>query len=104
MRKEGKRQNNRRVAFLLTPPLLNFSAFRFGNRFRNWRDTAGLPHCSAHGLRNAAAAKLAELGCTAHEIRAITGHESIQEVQRYTKAAEQKRLAKSAMRKLEGQN
>ena len=51
-----------------------------------------------------AAAKLAELGCTAHEIMAITGHESLKEVERYTKAAEQKRLAKSAMRKLEGQN
>ena len=65
---------------------------------------AGLPQCSAHGLRKAAAAKLAELGCTAHEIMAITGHESIQEVERYTKAAEQKRLAKSAMGKLQGQN
>jgi len=50
------------------------------------------------------AAKLAELGCTAHEIMAITGHESIQEVERYTKAAEQKKLAKSAMVKLHGQN
>jgi hypothetical protein len=35
---------------------------------------------------------------------AITGHESIQEVERYTKAAEQKLLAKSAMVKLQGQN
>ena len=76
----------------------------FGNKFRDWCDAAGLPQCSAHGLRKAAAAKLAELGCTAHEIMAITGHESIQEVERYTKAAEQKRLAKSAMRKLQGQN
>ena len=67
-------------------------------------DAAGLPQCSAHGLRKAAAAKLAELGCTAHEIMAITGHESIQEVERYTKAAEQKQLAKSAMVKLQGQN
>ena len=33
----------------------------------------------------------------------ITGHESIKEVERYTKSAEQKRLAKSAMGKLEGQ-
>ena len=76
----------------------------FGNKFRDWCDTAGLPQCSAHGLRKAAAAKLAELGCTAHEIMAITGHESLKEVERYTKAAEQKRLAKSAMKKLEGQN
>ena len=39
----------------------------------------------------------------AHEIMAITGHESIQEVERYTKSAEQKRLAESAIKKLEGQ-
>ena len=67
-------------------------------------DAAGLPQCSAHGLRKEAAAKLSELGCTAHEIMAITGHESIQEVERYTKAAEQKKLAKNAMVKLQGQN
>ena len=67
-------------------------------------DAAGLPQCSAHGLRKEAAAKLSELGCTAHEIMAITGHESIQEVERYTKAAEQKQLAKNAMVKLQGQN
>ena len=67
-------------------------------------DAAGLPQCSALRLRKAAATKLAELECTAHEIMAITGHESIQEVARYTKAAEQKRLAKSSMVKFQGQN
>lgn len=76
----------------------------FGNKFRNWCDTAGLPQCSAHGLRKAAAAKFAELGCMAHKIMAITGHESLKEVEGYTKSAEQKRLAKSAMGKLERQN
>ena len=50
------------------------------------------------------AAKLAELGCTPHELMAITDHEGIQKVERYTKAAEQKRLAKNAMGKLRGQN
>jgi len=90
--------------FLVTEYGKPWSNAGFGNKFRDWCDAAGLPHCSAHGLRKAAAAELAELGCTAHEIMAITGHESIQEVERYTKAAEQKRMAKSAMRKLEGQN
>jgi integrase len=45
-------------------------------------------------------AVLAEIGCTEHEIAAITGHASIAEVQRYTKAADRKRLARSAMAKL----
>ena len=92
------------LTFLVTEYGKPWSNAGFGNKFRDWCDTAGLPQCSAHGLRKAAAAKLAELGCTAHEIMAITGHESLKEVERYTKAAEQKLLAKSAMRKLEGQN
>jgi hypothetical protein len=41
-----------------------------------------------------------EIGCTEHEIAAITGHASLGEVQRYTKAADRKRLARSAMKKL----
>jgi len=45
-----------------------FSAAGFGNRFRAWCDEAGLGHCSAHGLRKAAAARLPELGASPHEI------------------------------------
>jgi integrase len=61
---------------------------------------AGLPdRCVTHGVRKAAARRLAEAGCSAHEIMAITGHESLKEVERYTKAAEQKRLAKAAIAK-----
>jgi integrase len=76
-----------------------FSAAGFGNWFRDRCNEAGLRHCSAHGLRKAAARRLAEAGCTMHEIAAITGHASLSEVQRYTKAADQKRLAVSAMEK-----
>jgi len=60
---------------------------------------ANLHHCSAHGLRKAAARRLAEAGCTAHEIAAITGHASLREIVRYTKAADQRRLATAAMDK-----
>jgi integrase len=76
-----------------------FSAAGFGNWFRDRCNEAGLAHCSAHGLRKAAARRLAEAGCTMHEIAAITGHASLSEIQRYTKAADQKRLALSAMEK-----
>jgi len=58
------------------------------------------PRCSAHGLRKAAARRLAEAGCTEHEIGSITGHASLREIVRYTKAADQKRLARSAMEKV----
>ena len=77
-----------------------FTAAGFGNWFREQCDAAGLSHCSAHGLRKAAARRLAEAGCTAHEIASITGHASLREIVRYTKAADQKRLAVSAMGKI----
>lgn len=79
-----------------------FTAAGFGNWFREQCDVAGLKHCSAHGLRKAAARRLAEAGCTEHEIAAITGHASLREITRYTKAADQKRLAVAAMEKVSG--
>ena len=56
-----------------------------------------LSHCSAHGLRKAAARRLAEAGCTEHETASITGHASLREIARYTKAVDQKRLTVRAM-------
>ena len=53
-----------------------------------------------HGLRKAAARRLAEAGCSANEIAAITGHATRVEISRYTKAAEQEILARSAMSRL----
>lgn len=88
------------LTFLETAFKRPFTANGFGNRFRAWCDQAGLPHCSAHGLRKAAAARLAEIGCTEHEIMAITGHQTLKEVVRYTRAARRKGLAESGMAKL----
>ena len=50
-----------------------------------------------HGLRKAALTRLAAAGCTVHEIAAISGHKTLSEVQRYTDAADQARLAQAAM-------
>jgi integrase len=62
---------------------------------------AGLPdRCVTHGLRKAAARRLADAGCTVHQIMAITGHQSLKEVERYTKAAEQRHSASVAIEKL----
>lgn len=73
----------------------------FYNRFVQWVREAGLPAgLSPHGLRKAAARRLAEAGCTAHQIAAITGHRTLGEVQRYTKAVDQARLAREAMAKI----
>jgi integrase len=87
--------------FLVTEFGKPFSPDGFGNRFRKWCDEAGLPHCSAHGLRKAGSARLAELGASDREIMAITGHQTAKEVDRYTRGARQKQLAASAMEKWE---
>ncbi|HEY5827571.1 MAG TPA: tyrosine-type recombinase/integrase [Hyphomicrobiaceae bacterium] len=78
-----------------------FSSKSFSNFMADRIGEAGLPdRCVTHGLRKAAARRLAEAGCSANEIAAITGHASLEEVARYTKAAEQKKLARSAIGRL----
>jgi integrase len=77
-----------------------YSAAGFGNWFREVCDAAGCPDVSAHGLRKATARRLAEIGCSASQIASVTGHASLAEVQRYTKAADRKRMAREAMAKL----
>jgi integrase len=75
-----------------------FSQAGFGNWMAESIEQAGLPpRCVPHGLRKAAARRLAEAGCTPHEIKAITGHKSLKEVQHYTEAADREGLAGSAM-------
>jgi len=91
---------NEHLTFLTTTFGKPFTAAGFGNWFREKCDAANLPHCSAHGLRKATARMLAEAGCSEHEIGAITGHASLREIVRYTKAADQKRLAVAAMEKV----
>ena len=91
------------LTFLVTEFGKPFTAAGFGNWFREQCDEAGLPKTlSAHGLRKAGATRLAEHGCTDHEIMAWGGWSSLKEVQRYTKAANRKRLAMQAARKLKG--
>jgi integrase len=88
------------LTFLTTAFGKPFTAPGFGNWFRDQCDAAGLPHCTFHGLRKAAARRLAEHGCTTHEIAAITGHATLKEIERYTKAASRRRLARLAMDKV----
>ena len=53
-----------------------------------------------HGLRKAAARRLAEALCEPHEIMSITGHRTLKEVTRYTEAFDRAKLGRSAMAKL----
>lgn len=90
------------LTFLVTEFGKPFAVAGFGNWFRERCDMANLRHCSFHGLRKAASVRLAEAGCTPHEIAAITGHASLKEIVRYTATADRKRLAASAMQKMKG--
>jgi hypothetical protein len=77
-----------------------FSVKGFGQMISTAIREAGLPErCKAHGLRKAAARRLAEAGCSASEIAAITGHKTLAEVERYTRAADQERLARQAIQR-----
>ena len=89
-------------AFLLTAHGRPFTAESFGNRWRAWVAEAGLPpEIAFHGLRKAAAVRLAEAGATAIQIAAWTGHKSLSEVQRYVDSANQVRLAQQGAAKVE---
>lgn len=89
------------LTFLLTGHGKAFTPAGFAQRFKEWSAEAGVPAGrSPHGLRKAAARRLAEAGCSAHQIAAVTGHKTLAEVQRYTIAVEQEGLAKAAMARL----
>ena len=90
------------LPFLLTQFGKPFTANGFGNRMRKWCTAAGLADCTSHGLRKAAARRLAEAGCSNKEIMAITGHQTDKEVTRYTKAADQIKLSDRAMKAIGG--
>ncbi len=69
----------------------------FGNWFRKQCDAAGLPKCSAHGLRKAGATIAADNGATEFELMAIYGWETPKEAARYTRKANRNRLAARAV-------
>jgi integrase len=84
------------LTFLVTATGRPFSGASFTNWFKQQCRLAGLPQCSAHGLRKTGATRLANAGCSTDQIKAVTGHKS-NEVARYTRAADQQRLARQAL-------
>lgn len=96
------------LGFLVTAQGRPFTQAGFTNWFRdmvadvtveeNGVEKRVLPDgLSPHGLRKATCRRLAEAGCTPHQIMAISGHRSLAEVTRYTVAAGRKDLAAQAM-------
>lgn len=116
---KGGNNESQRVTIPILPPLMKainspvagdmifvlsdrgkpFTTASFGARFKKWCIQAELGHLSAHGIRKAAGALLADAGCTQHEIMAIHGHSDARTSDIYTKTANRLTLAKSAMDK-----
>jgi integrase len=75
-----------------------FTPAGFTQWFRARCREAGLQKgASAHGLRKAACRRLAEAGCSANVIASISGHTTLREIERYTRAADRARMAKAGI-------
>lgn len=85
------------LTFLMTAFGAPYTSAGFGNSFRDWCNEAGLTKRSAQGLRKAAGRRLAEAGNSSKQIQAVTGHASLREVERYTRAADQQKMADTAI-------
>jgi integrase len=89
------------LTFLINDLGRAFTDAGIGNKVREWCDQAGLPHCTAHGLRKAGATISAENGATARQLMAVFGWDSKRQAELYTRAADQKRMAGDAMHLIE---
>jgi len=90
------------LTFILTEHGRPFgSGKKFSSRMLQWSRDAGLNGCPLHGLRKACCRRLAEAGCSVNQIAAISGHKSLSEVERYTRAADQVALADEAIAKMQ---
>ena len=73
-----------------------FSTKGLGNWFSDRCTKAGLPQCSAHGLRKAGATIAADNGATEKQLMALFAWESASQAAHYTKRANRKKLAGQA--------
>jgi integrase len=86
------------LTFLVTRGDRPFAPGAFTKWFKKRCREAGLPKCaSPHGLRKAACRRLAEAGCSASVIAAISGHATLREIARYTASADQARMARTGI-------
>ena len=89
------------LAFMVTHRGKPYTASAFSKLLKRWFLEAGLPaHCNVHGLRKAQCRRLAEAGCSAPQIAAISGHLTLKEVQRYIDDADQAMLAEAAIERI----
>ena len=88
------------LAFIVSDRGAPYTKESLGNWFKDQRAGLGLEGFSLHGLRKAASRRMAEVGLSNQLIKSITGHVTDSEVSRYTRDAEQQRMADLAMESL----
>ncbi|SEB86184.1 Site-specific recombinase XerD [Rhizobiales bacterium GAS191] len=87
-----------------------FTEDAFAHWFADASDAAGLPKrlrpdgtwvrlCTAHGLRKRCLTDLADRGATTKQIQGVSGHRTLEEIEKYTLMADRARNAAEAMRK-----
>jgi integrase len=87
-----------RLTFLANANGEPYTPDALGHKFAQWATEAGLPQrCRLHGLRKSKTAELATNGAAPHQIMGVTGHRSLQEVQRYADKFNRARAADQAM-------
>jgi integrase len=87
--------------YLLTSPSGKpWTYSNFKRAFREARLKLDLMHLAFHGLRTTGLVLLAEAGCTAKEIQAISAHKNLETLEIYVSQAANKKLGKNAMMKL----
>jgi integrase len=79
----------------------SFTSGGLGNKIREWCDAAGLPQCSAHGLRKASAVMFAENGATAPELCAIFGWGQLETAEIYIREANKPQMTTNAFARLQ---
>lgn len=90
-----------RLTFLETRQGRTRSPLSLTGDMQRWVAAAGLPEgLGFHGLRKALGRRLAEAGCSPHEIMAVLGHRSISSAQVYTRAYDRAASAESALERL----
>lgn len=82
--------------YLVTSQGNPFTDGGFGNKMREWCDEANLHHCTAHGLKKAAATICAEMGATDRQMMALFDWNSEKMANVYTRKANKVRLAAGA--------
>jgi integrase len=81
------------TTYLVTQYGRPFTAEGFGNKMAEWCKQAGLIGKNSHGVRKAAATRAAERGTSAHALMSMFGWLDIKQAERYTRAAERRRLS-----------